>query len=161
MAKQTKITVNLKGLEDLRKQLGNEYVTRVGVLGGKVSRHDGGPMTNADIGVVHEFGSESANIPARSFLRMPVETHGKEITKAMGGAMVKKAVESGNIKQVYQILGVVAERIVDDAFATGGFGQWPVLQQSTIDKKGSSAILIDTAELRRSISSDVKRKGEL
>lgn len=153
----------MKGLEELRSKLGTEYFARVGVLGGRVFRGDekSGPMTNADIGVIQEFGSESAGIPPRSFLRMPIETQGKEIIKSMASANVKHRLEKGDITGVFKVLGVVAEKIVDDGFATGGFGQWPALAQSTIESKGSSAILIDTGELRRSISSDVKRKGEL
>ncbi|MGH9678182.1 MAG: hypothetical protein ACRD36_13845, partial [Candidatus Acidiferrum sp.] len=119
------------------------------------------PMNNAEIGVIHEFGSEGAHIPPRSFLRMPMEEKRRELMKSFQTATSKAAMDSGRYREVFRILGVHAEAIVQEAFATGGFGHWPALQPSTIAAKGSSAILIDTKKLRQSITSDVVTKGQL
>lgn len=157
--KQTKINYNIAGLDELRNAVGGTYITRVGILGAKDAR--GGTMGNADIGVIHEFGSETNDIPPRSFLRMPLETKRKELMKGMSGSVVKEAFKAKDYKRVFQQLGVVGEQIVQSAFSSGGFGQWPALKPSTIDAKGSAAPLIDTAQLRRSITSDVVKKGEV
>ncbi|PHS61072.1 MAG: hypothetical protein COB09_19175 [Thalassobium sp.] len=92
---------------------------------------------------------------------MPIETKSKELMKAMSSKMVQAAFVNGNYEKVYALLGVKAEEIVQDGFATGGFGKWPALESSTIARKGSSGILIDTAELRKSVTSDVVRKSSL
>lgn len=161
MPKQTEIRFNLQGLEELRDQVGGTFITRVGILGAKNARSGVEGMSNSEIGVVHEFGSESRNIPPRSFLRFPIEQKAHDLVKGMTTTSVRNAVERRQYRKVFQILGVIAEGIVQNAFSTGGFGSWQKLKQSTINAKGSSAILIDTGELRRSITSDVVKKGEI
>jgi len=162
MAQQTSISFNLDGLEDIARKLGDSLVARVGILGSDVARKgdDDSDLTNSEIGAIQEFGSETANIPPRSFLRMPVETHAKEIMKSMDTPAVRKAVEAGDAVIVFKILGIAAEGFVKQAFSTGGFGKWAANKPSTIDRKGSSKPLIDTGELRRSITSDVAKKGD-
>lgn len=152
--------MNLDGLHEMVKELGSTYVTRVGILGGKNARPDG-EFGNADIGFVHEMGSESQNILARSFLRMPLELKKQELMKAFDSSTMRQAIEGGEYKKAYAILGVFAEGIIQQAFSTGGFGQWKTLDQKTVDRKGSSAILIDSAELRKAQSSDVVKRSEL
>lgn len=159
---QTKIEYNLDGLESLMKEIGGDYVARVGILEGKAQeQHIDTDYTNGQIGVVHEMGSETNNIPSRSFLRLPIELKEKDIMKAMGGKTVTAAIEAGQIKTAYSLLGVIAEGYVKQAFASKGYGQWEALKQATIDAKGSSTPLIDSGQLRRSISSDVIRKKDL
>jgi len=162
MAQQTEISFNLDGLEDIARKLGDSLVARVGILGSDVARkgNDDSGMDNGEIGVIHEFGSETNNIPARSFLRMPVETHAKEIVKSMDSPAVRKAVEAGDAVTVFKILGMAAEGYVKQAFSTGGYGKWPANTPETVARKGSSKPLIDTGELRRSITSDVVKKGD-
>lgn len=163
MAEQTKIRADLSQLESLLKQIGGEYVARVGILGsdaGEIHDTDSG-LTNSELGLIQEFGSESRNIPARSFLRMPLETQQDTLIQTLDTGAVKDAIEQGDTKQVYKILGFAAEQIVKDAFNTGGFGNWKDNAQSTIDRKGSNKPLIDTGTLQRSITSDVVKKGEL
>lgn len=157
--KQTKISFNIDGLNDLRRAVGGSLMTRVGVLGSKDNRNGDGPMGNAEIGLIHEFGSETAGLPPRSFLRMPLETHREELLKGMSNGAVKTAMETGQYRKVFAILGVVAEGIVQKAFSSGGFGKWQKLKPSTIDAKGSAAVLIDTGQLRRAITSDVVNKS--
>ncbi len=176
MTKQTKITMNLDGLESLKAQLGSGYIARVGILGSdaaadhyqieeytnkkgeKKERRVAGNITNAEIGVVHEFGSETNNIPARSFLRMPLTSQSRDIVRFMGTKAITDLVEKGEVKKVFALLGLYAETIVNRAFETGGFGKWPKLKIATVIRKGSAAPLIDTRQLNRSISSDVVKQ---
>lgn len=161
MAKQTRINFNLDGLTHLQNQLGRGYYARVGVLGSKAVRGaDSSVDGNADIGLIHEYGSQTANIPERSFLRVPLALKRDEIKKVFDTAVVKEAMEAGDIRRVFGLLGVRAEQIVQEAFSTGGFGHWTPLKEDTVKRKGSSAILMDTGQLRRAITSDVKGKGE-
>ena len=62
---------------------------------------------------------------------------------------------AGGMRGALKTLGVVAEGTIQKAFATGGWGEWPKLSPVTIRRKKSSKILIDTSQLRRSISSRV------
>ena len=101
------------------------------------------------------FGSISRNIPARDPLYQPLIRHKRELIRKIGTGAMKEAFQSGNYLKMFKLLGIAAEEIVQKAFETGGDGRWPALKQATIDAKGSSAPLIDTGQLRRSVSSDV------
>ena len=145
---------DLTGLTNLSKGLGAKYKVQVGIFGGKGSRK-GGALTNADVGAIHEFGSFSRGIPARSFLRMPIRFKTARIMKEAG----KKFLElfSAHRKNIFwESLGIAAEGVIQEAFSTGGYGKWPKLAAATAKRKGSDAILIVTAQLRRSIASRVK-----
>lgn len=163
MAEKTRVTANLDKLEAIVKKLGDDYLARVGILGNNAGRmHDEeSGMTNSEIGLIHEFGSESNNIPPRSFLRMPVETKQDDLVRVLDSGAVKAAVEKGDIKTAYKILGIAAEGIVKDAFRTSGYGSWPANSAATVKRKGSSKPLIDTAALMSSITSDVVSKRGL
>lgn len=162
MTTQTKITFDLSGLDGFKKSIASTYKTRVGVLGEKASRSDGGGINNAELGMIQMFGSVTNNIPPRDFLKLPIELNRREIISEMQkSGSVRAAIDKGNYKQVFVLLGLIAEGYVAKAFETGGFGQWPPLKASTIAQKGSSAPLIDTGQLKRSISSDVVKAGKI
>ena len=132
-------------------------VVKVGILGDKNKRDDSGEVTNAEIGLVHELGSKSRNIPARSFLQMPLHQRQQEIvaeTKAGAESKIKK----GDTLAVLKTLGVACENAVQDAFGTQGFDTWEPDKPETIARKGSAAPLIDSAQLRKSITSKVEKK---
>lgn len=176
MKTQSEIRFNLAGLEEMQAELSARYVTRVGILGGAGMHQEtetitvgnktytkktgtDSAMSNAEIGTIHEFGSVSANIPPRSFLRMPIETKRDDVIKAMTGSTVRRAFEARQFRKIFSLLGVAAENIVQDAFSTGGFGKWPALKASTVRAKGSSAPLINSGQLRKSVTSDVVKSS--
>ncbi len=173
----SKMTVDLGKLDKIRKGLENGYIAKVGILGAKASAVHKTPsgtktlstgktirtlvegtLTNAEIGVIQEFGSYSANIPARSFLRMPIETKKKEFIAFLGSKAALKKIGEGDMKGLFTLIGIKAEAIVQEAFASHGFGKWEPNSPETIKKKGSSSPLIDTVQLRRSISSTAVKK---
>ena len=158
----TRINFDLSKLETLRKALGTAMGAKVGILGsGKAADEHPGGLTNVELGMIHEgmmheYGSATNNIPPRSFLRMPIEMKKAEIIKWLTtNEQVRKLIAAGEIEKVYQLLGVKGEEIVQEAFESGGFGQWPDIKEATKKAKGSSAILIQTGQLRRSITSEV------
>jgi phage gpG-like protein len=159
--KRSTIKFNLKGLEELKKQAGDMYVTRVGILGDKANRTDKDTnLNNAEIGFIQMFGSFTHKIPPRDFLLFPLQKNRREFMKAIGRSMIKAAIVAKDWKKVFQLIGKVAEEFVDQAFATSGFGQWPPNSPVTIARKGSDKPLIDTGQLRRAITSDVVAKGQ-
>lgn len=164
MATQTKITADLGVFNAFLSSLKSDKVVRVGILGGDAyAPHEGSEegLTNAAIGVIQEFGSEKNNIPPRSFLRMPIERKSKEIMRQASKGSTKAKIAAGDIDGALENIGVIAEGIVQDAFSSSGFGQWPENAPSTVAAKGSSKPLIDTGQLRRSITSDVVKRSEI
>ncbi len=154
--KQNQVVMNLKPLDDMRQKLGGKMRARVGFIGRKGSGpHDDSGITVAAVALIHIFGSLSRNIPPRDCLIMPIERNRRQLIASLTKGQMRAAFARGDYPGMFKLMGIAAEGFVQDAFATGGWGLWLPLKQSTIDAKGSSSILINTARLRRSVSSDV------
>ena len=153
------VTLNVKGLDQLLKALKTSPPTaRIGILGGtprKANSSSHNP-TNAEVGAAHEFGT--ASIPMRSFLRVPIS---EKLQKRMedSGALDKEVltsvVKNGTLLPWLKKVAVLAEGIVVDAFDTGGFGKWPGWKTPGY-QNNSGQLLVDTTQLRDSITSEVK-----
>ena len=164
MGKYARVKKDFSRLEQLAKELGRKYSVKVGILGQKASaKHtDGqggtGNKTNSEIGFKHEFGSRSEKIPKRSFLREPLRFHlQEEVNK--GAKKIMACFEARDIKKAYALLGIAAEAVIQKAFASRGFGLWKPNAPLTIAKKGSDSPLIDTGQLRKSVTSAVVEKA--
>ena len=144
-----------KGLEKLIKAFkGNLPSVRVGVLSGKMSRN--GATTNAEVGAAHEFGTST--LPRRSFLRVPISDNLQKYLDA-SGLLTQKAItqviKTGTIIPWMKEIGIVAERIVQEGFATGGFGKWAKWKTKGYENN-TGQVLIDSQQLRGSITSEVE-----
>lgn len=156
---------HLKDLHALRAELNKSKGARVrvGLLGNKAARFDADwnkeKKNNPTIGLEHEFGVKgdgtSPPLPARSFLRMPLMTRLKDKIQQIGTAVFRALVMKRGIKVALENLGATAENTIQEAFNTGGFGQWQPLSPTTIRRKKSTAILIDTAQMRKAVTSRV------
>lgn len=146
----SEVSGDFSKLNNIITNLAKGANVKIGIFGGAVSNEGG--ATVAFIGSVHEFGYPEGNIPIRSFLKMPIEKKSKNIEKAAQKA-VKDKIGDGNVIGILKIIGIAAENAVQEAFETGGFGTWPELDEKTIKRKKSSAILIDQGELRKAITS--------
>lgn len=146
---------NVKGLDQLLKALkATPPVVRIGVLGGG-ARSDG--SSNATVGAAHEFGTHT--LPARSFLRVPISENLADRMESAGAFdkdVLADVIASGTIRPWMQKVAILAEGIVAEAFDTGGFGKWPALKAKTLGRKKVQQILVETGQLRNSISSEVK-----
>lgn len=165
MSSDGETKIDVRGLEKLIRSLSVSPPTiRVGVLGQKTSRvpaevegKEATPpaLTNAEIGAFHEYGE--GNNPERSFLRVPIA---KRLDKALekAGAFDKDAIArvmaEGDLTAYAEKIGVVASEISVEAFATGGYGEWP---PSNMDRKTNAQTLVETGQLRNSITFDVKK----
>ncbi|MEZ5691190.1 MAG: hypothetical protein R3D71_05960 [Rickettsiales bacterium] len=147
---------DFSGINLIKKRLKENYSVRVGVLGDKNQRD--GELSNSDIGLKHELGVPDENIPRRSFLRDPLTKNKKQLIKTFESDLAKEAIENFDFKLLYKLIGIQAEAIIQEAFATRGFGEWLPNSPLTVKLKGSDSPLIDTAELRKSISSEVVSK---
>jgi hypothetical protein len=147
----------------LRKRLGS--ITRY--VAGKVSE----AINNPTLGLIHEFGSKEVTapgpdgstrvvhhaIPARSFLRVPLMTRLQSRVDEIGRGLWRAIILKRGLMAALATLGTVATNLVDAAFGSGGFGQWAPNTAATIRRKGSSAPLIDSAQLRKSVTYQVVR----
>ena len=144
-------------LKNIINNLESIPFVHVGVLGKKAYRKEKGGSTNALIGMVHEFGSKTQKMPARSFLIMPLHKKFNDAlhkSKAIEESF-KKITSAKGLNDTLEKIGILAEQVIQSAFETGGFGQWAPNSPATIAMKGSSSPLIDTGQLRRSITSEV------
>jgi hypothetical protein len=151
------IKLNTDKLEEIHAALLAKYKARVGILGSKTERKER-TATNAAIGLVHEKGSLSRHIPRRSFLELPLVKKSEgllAIRNKLWEVFIKGDQTKVRLKKAYFDLGLLATRIIAAAFDSGGFGLWPADSPRTVAKKKSSAILIDTRQLQRSITHDV------
>jgi len=150
----SKVTLNLQPLQKLQEQLGEFEVGRVQVglfqeTAGR-SADKGRIADNPTLGKVHEFGQ--GTIPERSFLRMPLTLH---LAPTLGQKNWVEPLRKIGAKRTLGIVGAVAEDVVQESFATRGWGAWPDIKPETKRRKKSSAILIESGQLRKAVSSRV------
>ncbi len=150
--------IRLEGLDKLLKALKAQPPTiRVGILGSNGAARTDGKTTNATIGMVHENGL--GNCPQRSFLRVPLTDNlGKEIeaSGALDNDVMKAVIASGTLEPWAKKIAVLAEGIVLTAFDSSGYGKWAALKPQTLRRKKLTSILVETQQLRDSITSEVK-----
>lgn len=146
------------GLDTLFKVLKeNKLTVRVGILAGKNARSGG--ISNATIGAAHEFGTTI--IPRRSFLRMPIyKEMPKELKKlgAFNEKDINQIIKKSSLMDFANKIGVLAVSIILKAFDSGGFGIWKELSPITLEKKKIKQILVETHQLRDSITYDVRKR---
>lgn len=139
-----------RGLARLKKYINQLASDRVFV---GVPRSANGARGNAMIAFVHEFGSIANGIPERSFLRSTVLEQADKYAKIVM-QKIPEAIKSGtNARDAYSMLGTIAMNDVKLKIASGDFA---ALAPATIRRKKSSKPLIDTGNLRQSISYEIK-----
>lgn len=153
MVRRGKIQDRDRGLKKLMRHMkqARGMEVRVGVLGKKAAEpHEGAPeLTNVDVARFHEFG---LGVPKRSFLRETAAMNDAKIKRNIGRAS-EMVIEGQHPRVVLSKFGLWFEGVVKKRIASGkGFKP---LAQSTIERKGSSKPLIDTGQLRNSVTSEV------
>jgi hypothetical protein len=150
------------GIRNLIKALESPHVLRVGIFGGAHNKESGkDSLSNADIGMLAEFGTESiggkSKRPARSWLRDPII---KNMTKMVTEAKAKfeQSAKDGNSIAFLKYLGTRAEAYIKMAFEQGGPG-WPANSPATLAYKKRMGYgtrpNIATGQLMDSIASQV------
>lgn len=137
-----------KKLLELAQKLGVGAAVNVGILAG-ATYPDGMPV--AQNGFWQEFGT--SKMPARSFLRSTVA----EKSRGWPDAMAKIAKSNGYDSR--KTMASMGEGIKGQIQHTINTLSSPPLAQSTIDAKGHSKPLIETAVLLRSIDYEVIDRG--
>lgn len=129
------IKYDTEHLDNLIRSLKQEYYLSVGILGSKAkSTHDKeSGKTNAEIGTFHEQPDKKEHkLPRRSFLEDSLkfklkfnEEQMKKIKKSLFKNMFQKT--KPNIQIFLQDLGAKCLEIIEEGFATNGFGKWKSL----------------------------------
>ena len=159
------VKLDLKPLKLLQERLteleaGRVHVGLLAETSGRVPKRKNTIDNNPGLGFVHEFGLSytilkgriTNSIPERSFIRMPLMLH---LGKLLEGKDWIATLMKGGTKRVLGFLGLLGEDTIQEAFATGGYGQWPALAPRTVSRKKSARILIETAQMRKAITSKV------
>ena len=151
---QSEVSGDFSQLENLIKNLKENHSVDIGVF--ETAKTPDGKQV-AEYGAYNEFGSYTVKDrpPERSFIRMPIESKQNEIAQ-YAEKHAQEHIEKGDIKAIFEDIGIACESKIQEAFDTRGFGAWKPNTESTIKKKGSSAPLIDDGTLRRAITHRTK-----
>lgn len=152
---QSEIRGDFSQLEKLIKELNADHSVDIGVFS-DAKTPDG--QSVAQYGAANEFGSVSVpnRPPKRSFIRMPLEVKQGDIAK-YAESHAREHIEAGDIKAIFEDIGIAGQAKIQEAFDTAGFGTWAPDADSTVARKGSDAPLIDTGLLRKSVTYEVDR----
>lgn len=145
---------DFSGFSKLRNQLNvlTTYKAQVGLFPETAYRENKRGITdNVSLGFQHEFGNPETKLPERSFIRGPLMTHlGPSLTVDWFSRIARLGA-----KRTVASLGRAGVDIIQEAFATGGFGTWAPLKPRTIQRKKSDRILIEHGEMRDAVTSKV------
>lgn len=109
-------------------------------------------MNNATLAFIHTHGSPLQNIPARPFLEPGIKKVDKLIARQIANAA--QAMITGDPEKAEKSLqkaGLLGSNSAKRMFTDPGNG-WPPNSPLTIARKGSDKPLIDTEQLRKSIT---------
>ena len=148
-----------KALNKISDFLDSKLTGKIGILGSESSREDDG-INNAELGLVHEFGSVKKGIPMRSWLRYPIIHNTGAIIKKISKFKnkIEQDVQDGNGQErlMEKLMGTL-ESVIQKAFSTAGFGTWKP-KEPTKKNKGKTSPLIMTGEFRKSVSWEIEKK---
>ncbi len=155
------IKVTDRGLTDRLHVLSglSDYEVVVGVLAdgkGAAPAKGAEGMTVLDLATIHEFGAPASHIPQRSFVRAYVDENREQIRAWQRGLLTTIFAGRITAQQALNQLGAKVAAGIQTRIAAGIA---PPNAQSTIDRKGSSTPLIDTGQLRSSVTWAVRRKA--
>lgn len=139
--------------------------TLVGIPQAKTERKRGDPVTNAELLFIHTHGSPLQNIPARPVIEPAIEADRDFLADKFKMAAI--AYLEGDTEGAYRQIKLAGMRGQNDARAwfTDARNGWPPNSPAVISvkiRKGSTdpRPLIDTGELRKSITYVVVKEGE-
>jgi hypothetical protein len=117
-----------------------------------------GEITNAQLLYLQSHGSPLQNIPARPVIEPAIESPDNRSRISAELRQASQAALQADLESMHQHLeraGQLGEKAAKSYF-TSPLNHWAPDAPSTIEEKGSDKPLIDTGELRRSITHVVK-----
>lgn len=157
------IKFDTKRLKAIAKQWKKNPYVKVGILAGKDDKRNDG-QTNTQIAFAHEFGSRGryGSLPERSFLRMPIQDDFPTVFNQYAKSPEASVDFVRNPKKFLNVVGELALQVIDDAFANGGSSKtkWAELSEQAKATKKVDQILVETGQLRDSISYEIENGGK-
>jgi hypothetical protein len=136
--------------------------TLVGVQGQEAgsAHRAAAPMTVVDVAVTHEFGAvirtrrgKEIVIPQRSFIRATIDEHAPKLQRTAAALGQGVLIGKFQTRQALELLGQQGVGLIQQRIADGIA---PPNAPSTIARKKSSKPLVDTGQLRGSITHRVE-----
>lgn len=159
MTNETEIVRNfdhsqLNRMNDALMQLAKKAVV-VGVTHSKNKDVEGGMINLAGLLAVHEFGSRDGRIPERPAMRNSFAKNSKKYIDFNKANYRKVLAGEMTVEQAVEKLGLMAASDVQKGIGEGSLGLL-ANDEVTKQRKGSDTPLIDTGQLRQSISHEVR-----
>ena len=138
----------------------NDEIVDAGIVGKRAqTQHPESDLTVAEIGAVHEFGTEDGRVPARSFIRSTFDKNRKKyrnLTRRIGQKVEKDQMSK---RQALNLFGTILR---DDMIDTINQNIPPPLKPRTLKKKekngkAGNVALVDTGLLKASIDFEVRK----
>jgi hypothetical protein len=163
MAKGVRFTDIDRGAKSLLALVGGLAKTSpaiaVGILAASGGTAHGAGLTVLDVGTFNEFGTVGPDgrprVPARSFIRGWYDEHRVEGGKRLAGLMRQVVARKLTQEQALEQFGLWAQGSMQARMAQG---IPPPNAEATVERKGSSTPLIDTGQLRSSVSFEVRKR---
>lgn len=162
-----KVDFEKKGAEDVAlflRKLG-ALELHVGIVGPAANElEEGSEKTLADLGALHEFGSEvppgkRGHIPERSFIRSTLAKRRGDIARLVASEMRKILDGTRTPRAALEAIGIKVSNWIKKEVMQGE-GIPPPLAASTIARKGSSRPLVDHGQLiAHGVSYEITKKG--
>lgn len=133
------------GVEALKKRVKIPGTVDVGII--DAGEHPSGDITVAGIGFVHEFGS--VTVPERSFIRSTIQKRKKDIISLQKKLLKKISNGQMEVKEGLELIGEFTSAAIKEKIIAI---KSPPNTPATIAAKGSSNPLIDTGQLKNSIT---------
>lgn len=151
---ELEICKRLKQVMKRAEQL-NQLQLVAGIPNDETSREDSGEITNAELGIIHEWGAPEKGIPERSFMRSTMSEERENLGR-LGKVQIAECLE-GNTSphDVFATIGAYLQGKIVDKITDGEFKP---NNENTVKRKGSSKPLIDTGQLRGAITYEVREK---
>lgn len=160
--KAVKVKVIDKGWNKIKAQaivLAKGKVCAIGIQGSaaELESAEHGPMTNAELAAIHEFGAPKAGVPQRSFIRSTIDEnkdrYQEELNRIGSGFYAGESVE--------QSLLLAGERVKKDIIDKINSKIPPPLSPITIERKhGETTPLVKSGQLRNSLSAQIRDATE-
>lgn len=126
----------------------------IGIQGTEASEEREDGLTNAELAMIHEFGTADGNIVQRSFIRGTVEREKGPIFSLLRKETKAMAKDGDFFRHLGRVGEFVKSEMVKTIDQSIGL---PKLEPATIAEKGSTQPLIDTGILKGSITWKVHR----
>ncbi len=144
------------GANALLRRMRKEATVKVGIIGSKAAEATITGDTVVEIATIHQFG---LGVEARPFITQPVDQNESQIKRGLRRQAEQIARGRMTVEQALDRVGLFVVGLMQDAISGR---QYKANKPSTVRRKGSSTPLVNTGQLRSSITHETsveQRRG--